>query len=131
MALATVLPVPPTLALEFAGAKPFLRKAFLLQGRTSDTIAFVDGGKPVAMVMMQRQRASRVELAITFTREAARHMRRLMRFAQLTLRRIAQTGTLVYVRIPPANRQAGRMAAMTGFSPGGMRDPAIWIWKRT
>lgn len=129
MALATVSPVPPSLALEFAGAKPFLRKALLYQARTTEAIAFVDAGLPVALVMLQRQRARRVELAISFMPRAARHMRPLMRYAQLTLRRIAQTGTLVYVRISPANRQAGRMAAMTGFSHGGMSDPAIWLWK--
>lgn len=129
MALATVSPVPPTLALEFAGAKPFMRKALLVQVRMSEAMAFVCDGRPVALVMLQRQRARRAELAICFTGEARRHMRRLMRFAQLTLRQITQTGTLVYVRISPANRQAGRMAAMTGFTHGGMKDPAIWFWK--
>lgn len=121
--------MPPTLALAFAGGKPFLRKVLIYQTRTADSIAFIVDGKPVALAMMQRQRAHRLELAIAFTRDAPHAMRRLLRFAQLTLARIAETGTLIFARIAPANLQAHRMAALAGFTHGGFRDPSIWIWK--
>lgn len=128
--LEAVSPVPPTLALAFAGGRSLLRKVYLHQTRTADAVALVLDGAPLALAMLQRQRARRRELAIAFAPAAPAHMRRLVRFAQLTLCRIAQTGTLVFVRIAPGNAQARRMAALTGFSHGGFVDPSIWLWKR-
>lgn len=127
--LEAVSPVPPTLALAFAGGRSFLRKVYLHQTRTCDAVALKLDGQPLALAMLQRQRARRCELAVAFVQAAPAHMRQLIRFAQLTLRRIAQTGTLVFVRIAPANRQAQRMARLAGFTHGGFVDPSIWIWK--
>lgn len=128
--LEIVSPVPPSMALAFGGPKPFLRKAFIFQTRKSQALVVMVDGRPVAMAMLGQQRRHRCELALAFLPEAADHMRRLIRLAQLTLRRIAQTGTLVFVRIAPHNRQARRMARMTGFSPGRLPDPSIWLWKK-
>lgn len=131
MALTLISPVPPSLALEFAGGKSFLRKVFVHQVRTSDSFALVEDGEPVVLMMLQYQRARRAELALAFTPAAARNMRRFIRFAQLTLRDIAQTGTLIYVRIAPGSPAGLRMAQLIGLTHGKMRDPAIWFWKET
>lgn len=131
MGLTLINPVPPSLALEFAGAKPFQRKVYVHQVRVSDSFALVEDGRPVVLMMLQYQRARRAELALAFTPAATRNMRRFVRFAQLTLREIAQTGTLVYVRIAPHSKAGLRMARIIGLTHGKMRDPAIWFWKET
>lgn len=131
MGLTLISPVPLSLALEFAGGKPFLRKVFIHQVRTSDAFALVEDGDPVVLMMLDYQRARRAELALAFAPAAARNMRRFIRFAQLTLREIAQTGTLVYVRIDPVSLAGLRMARLIGLTHGKMRDPAIWFWKET
>lgn len=129
MALTLLSPVPPSLALEFAGGKPFLRKVFVHQVRNSDSLAMIEDGAPVVLMMLQYQRARRAELAVAFMPAAARHMRRFIRFAQLTLHEIAQTGILIYVRIAPGSLAGLRMARLIGLTHGKMRDPAIWFWK--
>src|SRR5690606_11883823 len=116
--LTVISPVPPTLALKFAGGRPFMRRVLIHRTRRSEAMALLAGAEPLALVMLDRQRARRAELAIAFAPAAAAHMRALIRFAQLTLARFAQAGVLVFTRIEPRWRQGGRMARLTGFVPG-------------
>jgi hypothetical protein len=127
--LSVVSPVPPSLALEFAGGAPFRRKVMIHQTRHFESMAVSAGGTPIVIASLHRARARRAELAIAFRPAAAAHMRALIRLAQWTLRRLAETGVLVFTRIAPGERQAQRMARLTGFVPGRFADPQIWIWK--
>jgi hypothetical protein len=124
-------PVTPTLALAFAGGAPFRRKVLLAQTRHEkvESLALMAGETPLALVMLFYHRRRRAELAIAFQPGAGAHMRKLIRFAQLTLRALAQTGVLVFTRIQPLWSQGRRMAQLTGLQPGGFRDGAIWLWK--
>lgn len=127
--LAVISPVPPSLALEFAGGRSFLRRALLHQTRVGESVAFVDDGEPVALAMLDGRRARRAELAITFKPAARRHMRQLIRHAQLTCARLAQNRILTFAVIRPGNGAGERMAMLAGFQPGRFKNPAIWIWK--
>lgn len=124
-----VSPVPPSLALEFAGGKPFLRKVLVHQVRTAEAVAFLDDGAPVALAMFDRSRRRRAELALAFAPRASARVRGLAKAAHLTCARLAEDGVLVFTRIAPGNTRAARLALLAGFLPGGMRDPAIWLWK--
>lgn len=115
--------------LEIAGRSGFFRRALILQRAKCDTIAFHAGGTLLAVAMLYRMRARRVEMALAIAPAAAAHMRALIRQAQLTLAVIAQTGVLVFARIDEANAQGQRMARLTGFRPGRMRDGTIWLWR--
>lgn len=121
-----ISPVPPTLALRFGGGFPFKRRALLVQTR-GHAIALLWDSEPLCLCMFDVSRSRRAELGLSFTPAAGAHVRPMIRFAQLTLPRLAQTGVLVWTRI--RSRQGERLAAATGFRPGGFRDPAIWIWK--
>jgi hypothetical protein len=127
--LTAVSPVPPSSALELAGGRPLYRKAFLHQCRIGKAIAIYDGATPLALAMLDDRRPRRAELCIAFFPGAERRMLELVRFAQLTIRRIADASIMVFARIDPVNRQACRMARLAGFRPGRMRDAAIWIWR--
>jgi hypothetical protein len=127
--LTAISPVPPSLALDLAGARPLFRKAFLHQCRVGEAIAIFDGGRPLALAMLDGRRRRRAELAIAFFPGAEASMLRLVRFAQLTIRRLADASVMVFARVDPSNRQACRMAGLAGFRPAGMRDAAIWIWR--
>lgn len=123
--LTIVSPVPPSLALEIAGPVPLVRKILLRQSR-GDAIAILDGEDLVCLAMFLA-RGRRAELACYFGPAARRNMRRLIRFAQLTLTRMSQTGILVFTRVATAAGE--RIARATGLKHGGFRDPTIWIWK--
>jgi hypothetical protein len=129
MALRLVSPVPPSLALMFAGGRPFMRKVILYQTRRGEAVAILEDDEPVALAMLDRRRARRAELAIAFAPAARRHMLALVRLAQLTARRFAQNRILTFVHIRPDNMAGMRMAMATGFRPGGFRDRSIWLWR--
>ena len=67
-----------------------------------------------------------MEVALCFRPLAQRHMRELVKLAQLTLRRFAQTGILAFVVIRETDARAQRMARLAGFRPGGFRNGKIW-----
>ena len=125
--------MPPSLALEFAGGKPFMRKVLVHQVRHADCVAFLDNADgrraPVALAMFDRRRRRRAELALAFAPRAGARVRSLARVAHLTCARLAEDGVLVFTRIAPGNHNAARLALLAGFVPGGFRDPAIWLWK--
>lgn len=122
-------PAPWSAVLEVAGRSGFFRRAMILQRAKCDTIAFYADGELLAVAMLYRVRARLVEMGLAIAPAAARHMCALARQAQLTLSRIAQTGTLVFARIDPGHRPGLRMGRLVGFRPGRMRDPQIWLWK--
>lgn len=127
--LNAVSPVQPSLALELAGGRPLFRKVYLHQCRVGEAIAIFSGDRPLVLAMIDSRRRGRAELALAFFPGSDRQMLRLVRFAQLTIRRIADASIMVFARIDPASSQACRMARLAGFRPGRMRDPAIWIWR--
>ena len=127
--LTAISPVPPSLALDLAGSRSLFRKAFLHQCRIGDAIAIFDGDRPLVLAMLDGRRRRRAELCLAFFPGAEGSMLRLVRFAQLTIRRLADASVMVFARIDPANGQACRMAELAGFRPGRHRDPAIWIWR--
>lgn len=127
--LSSVSPVSPTLALEFAGSSPLRRKVFVRQCRIGTAIALFVDGIPAVLAMFDHSRARRAEMAVHFRPIAAGHMRQVIRFGQLTLGELADTGILVHARIAPTNRQGQRVAMLTGFVPGGFKDPAIWLFR--
>lgn len=124
--LTAVSPVPPSLALEFAGPVALLRKVALHQSR-GDAIAILADGRPVCLAMFEKKGARRAEIACLFGPAAPKNMARLIRFAQLTLTRMSDAGVLVFTRA--ATRQGERIARATGLRPGRFADPTIWIWK--
>lgn len=127
--LTAISPVPPSLALEFSGGRPLARKVLLAQTRER-AIALVAGGKPLAIAMLQAfaARPHRAELAIWLAPAALGHVRALVRFAQLTLQKLAQTGVMVFARMRTAAGE--RLGRMAGFRPGGLADRQIWIWRQ-
>ncbi len=127
--LTAITPAPRWAALEAAGRWPFMRRAMILQRLKCETVAFVDGDELLAIGMLFRLRTRLVEFALAITPAARPHMRRLIRHAHLTLAAIAETGVLVMSRISPSNEAGKRMARLTGFTHGRMRDPSIWLWK--
>ncbi len=129
MGLRLVSPVPPSLALEFAGGRSLARKVILHQVRQGEAVAILDGDEPVALAMFDRKRARRAELALSFAPAASRHMLALVRLVQLTATRFAENRILTFVHIRPDNRAGTRMAMLAGFQPGGFRDRTIWLWK--
>jgi len=127
--LGRVSPVPPSLALTFGGVIATYRRAMIHQCRIAQSVAYFAEDEPLALAMIDSRRPRRAELAVAFRPAARRHMRLLIREAQLTLPRFRQAGILVFARIAPENTRGKRMAKLAGFRPGGFRDPAIWLWK--
>lgn len=124
-----VSPAPRTAALELAGAQVRVRRLLLAQARVTESVAIYRGDEPVALACLARHGWRRVEMALSLSPDAARHMRRLVRIAQLTLAAIAET-RLVVIHVHPANRAGQRMAMLTGFrrARGGPADR--WIYRR-
>jgi hypothetical protein len=129
MTIRLVRPVPPSIALEFAGGRSFMRKALVHQCRRCEAVAMYDDETPLALAMLDQTRARRVEIAAVFAPAARTHMRSIIRATQLTLRGFAQNRILAWSRVSPANRLGQRLAMLIGMEPGRMRDPAIWIYR--
>lgn len=130
-AVTAIAPAPWPAMLEMGGRSGFMRRAFILQRAKCDTIAYFAGGELLAVAMFFPVRRRLVELALAFAPAAARHMRALVRQAHLTLSRIAQTGVLVFARVEVGYARGARLAGLSGFSPGRLRDRQIWLWKGT
>lgn len=122
-----VSPAPRTAALELAGAQVRMRRLVLAQTRVSETVAIYRGDQPIALAFLARHGWRRVEMALALAPDAARHMRRLVRIAQLTLDRVAET-RLVIVHVHPANRAGQRMAMLTGFRRATGGPVNRWVY---
>ena len=124
-----VSPAPRTAALELAGPFSRMRARVMAQVRTADSVAIYLNDKPLAVAMFARHGWRRVEMALAISPDAAPHMRRLIRIAQLTLPAMAET-CLIVAHIRPANKVGQKMATMTGFRRARVKHPAIWIFER-
>lgn len=116
-------------AFEFAGAKPFLRKALLAQVRRFPSLTVEHEGAALALATFHAVRRRRVEFALWVKPEAGRHMTALVRLARLTLAGMAQDRRLVLARVALTDRQARRMAGLAGFINGRFEDRSIMLWK--
>lgn len=127
--IVVIAPAPPSLLLEAGGQFPTLRRAMLLQAMIAESAAITDrAGALLAVFFVQRRPGRRyAELAAAIRPPAARHMRTLVRLAQLTLRRLTETGVVVFCRVRPDNRAGQRMAHMAGFR---RLTPHGRIWTR-
>src|SRR5262249_39597797 len=81
------------------------------------------------VAMFARHGWRRTEMALAIAPAAAGHMRRLVRMAQLTLSRLAET-RLIVASIHPANTAGLRMAALTGFRRARMKTARLWVFRR-
>lgn len=124
-----VSPAPKTAGLELAGASSRVRRLVLDQIRHNETAVLYRGDEPVVLVMFGRHGWRRTEMAVAFGRDAAKHMRRILRAAQLTLWRMADARIIV-ASVNPANRAGQRMAMLTGFQPARLRKPGLWVFRR-
>ncbi|WP_127523658.1 hypothetical protein [Mesorhizobium sp. Z1-4] len=122
-------PAPGSAALAVAGARARERRGVLAQVRTADSLAVYRGSEPLAVVMLARHGWRRTEMAMAIRREAAPHMRRLIRLAQLTLFRLAQD-RLIVVSIQPSNLAGQRMAMLSGFCRARLKNPFLWVYRR-
>ena len=116
-------------AMDFAGAKPFLRKILVYQVRKTEAFLILKGGETLALAMFYKQRARRVEYAMFTKAPASQHMIALVRLAHLTLGKMADAGVMVFAHVRETDGRAQRMARLTGFVPGKMRDRTIWFFR--
>lgn len=114
-----------------SGNLAWVRKASIAQAFDSETIAVIGpDGACLAVGYLRPGRGRCMHFALAIRRDAAPHMRLLIRFAHLTLDRIAQTGTVVVTEIHPENRQGQRMARLAGFRRWRLGTAkSIWIWR--
>jgi hypothetical protein len=101
----------------------------LNQVRICDTAAILLDDREIALAMFGRHGWRRVELALSITPDAHRHMRRLVRIAHLTLWAMAETRIIV-AHVDPANLAGIRMARLVGFRPAKMRRRGVWVFRR-
>lgn len=126
----TISPAPVSAVLECAGPLAWVRKATIAQMFMGDHIALIDGeGRAVAVAFFAPERRRKLLFALAISRRAAPHMRTVLRFAQLTLAAIADTGVLIVAQIHPENRQGQRMARLAGFRPFPWGSGDKWIWR--
>ncbi len=123
-----VSPAPRAAALSLAGARARVRRMVLAQVREVESVAIYRGDEEIAVVMFGRHGWRRTEMALSLSPKAAKHMRRLVRIAHLTLSAMAET-RLIVARINPANRAGQRMAAAVGFRPARLKQPGFWIMR--
>jgi hypothetical protein len=123
-----VSPAPRTAALDLAGAQVRMRRMVLAQTRVAETVAIYRGDEPIALAFLARHGWRRIEMALSLAPDAAQHMRRLVRIAQLTLDRVAET-RLVIVHVHPANRAGQRMAMLTGFRRAIGGPVNRWVYR--
>lgn len=124
-----VSPAQRTAALALAGARSRVRRAVLAQVREMDSAAVYRGDDVVALVMFNRHGWRRTEMALALDPAAHKHMRRLVRMAQLTLSRVAETH-LIVANIHPANAAGQRMAMLVGFRRGRVADAHVWVFRK-
>ncbi|HHV67279.1 MAG TPA: hypothetical protein GXX48_06505 [Ochrobactrum intermedium] len=124
-----VSPAPWHAVIEAGKNRPFLRRALVMQKRTSDTIAYLDrDDQLLAVAMLLARRSRRIEFALALDRAALPHMRTLIRIAHLTLSQMLDAGLVVFCRINPFNKAGQRMARLVGFRPARLKDTSVWIF---
>ncbi|MDG4894628.1 hypothetical protein P9272_13705 [Mesorhizobium sp. WSM4976] len=124
-----VSPAPKTAALDLAGAGARVRRIVLQQVRDFETVAIYRGDDCMAVAYFCRHGWRRTEMALSIAPAGARHMRRLVRIAQLTLFAMAET-RLIVARIGRSNHAGQRMAMLVGFHAHGNFDPGVWILRK-
>lgn len=129
MAWRIVSPAPRVAGLALAGGRARERRGVLAQIRKVDSVAIYRGDEPIAVAMFDRHGWKRVEMALAVAPDAARHMGRLVRMAQLTLFAMAETH-LIVVSVHPANEAGQRMAALVGFRRARTKSPFLWVYRR-
>ncbi|RUW41711.1 hypothetical protein, partial [Mesorhizobium sp. M8A.F.Ca.ET.021.01.1.1] len=110
-----VSPASRAATLSLAGAGARVRRLVLAQVRSSlvETVGIYRGEQCLAVVYFGRHGWRRREMALSIAPEAAPHMRKLVRIAQLTLFAMAETH-LIVANVHPANLAGQRMAALAG-----------------
>lgn len=121
-----VSPAPKTAGLSLAGVHPRVRRLVLAQVRTLDSVAVYRGDEAIAVVMFARHGWRRVEMGLSLHPEAHRWMRRLVRMAQLTLFRMAET-RLIVTNIWPGHAAGERMATLVGFRRARLKQLGVWV----
>jgi len=124
-----VSPAPRSAALEVGGRFSRVRAGVLAQVRQADSVAIYHGDQVLAVAMFARHGWRRVEMALAISRDAAPHMRRLIRIAQLTLPAMAET-RLIVVQVRPSNVVGQRMAMLTGFRRARVKHAGLWVLER-
>lgn len=122
-----VSPAPATAALALAGPWPRMRRLVLAQVRSHQSAAIYRGSELLALAMFAPFDGKRLEIALAIEPVAARHMRRLVRLAHLTLTTIAQSQSIVAV-VRPGNLAGERMARASGFR--AVRQTGLWIFRK-
>lgn len=121
-------PVPPSDVLALAGAGTRRAGRLLLQALRADAVSIRIDGAPVALAMLYRESPRVRELCVAFAPSAGRHMRRLLRLAQLTLPALRQDGGVIVARIRTDNAAGWRMARLAGFRPAGAEGERLWVF---
>jgi len=116
-------------ALQFAGARPMLRKMLPYQARRFPSLLVLRAGVPVAFVTFASHPRRRVEFAMLVKPQAQSMMVGLVRLAHLTLCQLAQDGTRFYAHVRATSEVARRMARLVGFRPLRFRDGSIWLFR--
>jgi hypothetical protein len=101
--------------------KPLHVKCAIVQAARSESIAWYDGGRPIAAAMLyplepERPGERLVELAFVCLPELRRHMLAFVRLAHLTRDRLANDGPVrVRAHVRTGHRPGSRMATMLGM----------------
>ncbi|TGP93834.1 MULTISPECIES: hypothetical protein [unclassified Mesorhizobium] len=103
----------------------------LAQVRSSqvETVGIYRGEECLAVAYFGRHGWRRREFALSIAPEAAPHMRKLVRIAQLTLFAMAETH-LIVANVHPANLAGQRMAALVGFRAARLKQPGVWVLRK-
>ncbi|TPN57163.1 hypothetical protein [Mesorhizobium sp. B1-1-7] len=126
-----VSPASRAATLSLAGAGARVRRMVLAQVRSEavETVGIYRGDDCMAVVYFGRHGWRRREMALSVAPEAARHMGRLVRIAQLTLFAMAETH-LIVATVHPANLAGQRMAVLVGFRAARLKQPGVWVLRK-
>lgn len=94
-----------------------------------DTVGIYRGQDCLAVAYLGRHGWRRREFALSIAPEAAPHMRKLVRIAQLTLFAMAETH-LIVANVQPANLAGQRMAALVGFRAARLKQAGVWVLRK-
>jgi len=112
--------------LEMGGSRAYTRKGNIYMRSIGQSAAIDLNGQLLALSFLCPDRLGRLEFTLAIEPEAAAHMRPLCRLAHLTLRRIAETGTVIICHVMAGNRTGERMARLVGFVPS---EGTMWIFQ--
>lgn len=102
------------------------RKAIVLMWSRSETISIHDGDELLAIGYLWPISEGEHEFCLSIRPPAKRHMRALIRLAQLTFAQITQTGGVVATHVRVGHLPGERMARLTGFTPDPLK-PGRWV----